>query len=129
MDRPHARRQRHLATGKTAFHSKFIASVPYLHVFVVLLLTRTETSAASGLKGSIVQPQVPAWSDSTAFDRAYGSFVSKAGRALPFGLVGARLTGVRLTCNSKPPLQGSNLVDSAVVVVVRRCVCVAVSAV
>ena len=56
-----------------------------------------------------MQPQEPAWSDSAAFDRAYGSFVSKAGRALPFGLVGARLTGVRLTCDSKPPPQGSNL--------------------
>ena len=54
-------------------------------------------------------PVVAAWSDSETFERAYGSFVSQAGRTLPFGLVGARLTGVRLTCDSMPPAPGSTL--------------------
>jgi hypothetical protein len=61
------------------------------------------------LDGNGSWPVVPAWSDSETFDRAYGSFVSREGRKLPFGLVGARLTGVRLACDSKPPVVGSSL--------------------
>jgi hypothetical protein len=61
------------------------------------------------LDGNGSWPVVPAWSDSETFDRAYGSFVSRAGRKLPFGLVGARLTGVRLACDSVPPAAGSPL--------------------
>lgn len=61
------------------------------------------------LDGNGTWPVVPAWSDSETFDRAYGSFVNKTGRSLPFGMRGARLTGVRLTCNSTPPAHGSSL--------------------
>jgi hypothetical protein len=61
------------------------------------------------LDGNGSWPVVAAWSDSETFQRAYGSFVSQAGRSLPFGLVGARLTGLRLTCDSVPPPPGSSL--------------------
>jgi hypothetical protein len=59
--------------------------------------------------GNGTWPVVAAWNNSETFDRAYGSFVSQAGRTLPFGLTGARLTGVRLTCDSTPPAEDSSL--------------------